>query len=131
MKILVVDDDPIMRDALSVGLALEWPDATILVASDGLEALDEIAALSPDLVLLDVTLPHLSGFDVLQRLRARYAVPVIVMTGRGEVSDHDRARGLGADDFIAKPFEHTDLVYRINSVLHIKPQLPRPMTYAK
>src|SRR3569833_627642 len=109
MRFVVVEDDAIMRDALTFGLQLHWPGAEIREAPDGVAGLTTILESDADLVLLDITLPKLSGFDVLQRARQYSAVPIIMMTARDEVSDHDRARALGADGFVTKPFRRTAL----------------------
>ena len=117
MRFVVVEDDAIMRDALTFGLQLHWPGAEIREAPDGVAGLTTILESDADLVLLDITLPKLSGFDVLQRARQYSAVPIIMMTARDEVSDHDRARALGADGFVTKPFRRTALFDCLDQVL--------------
>jgi two-component system KDP operon response regulator KdpE len=113
--VLVVDDEaPIQR---FVRAELEAQGYQVLLAGDGAEALARVADDRPDLVLLDVMMPDMDGFEVLRRLRAASAVPVIMLTARG--GDLDTVRGLqsGADDYITKPFNPEELTARITAVL--------------
>ena len=104
-----------MLDFLKV--SLEQQGQRILEAQDGEEALQRVRDELPDLVLLDLGLPDIDGFDVLARLRAVSAVPVIVVTVRGEEADRIRGLELGADDYVTKPFSPAELVARIKAVL--------------
>ena len=115
--ILAVDDDLQIRDALSVTLSLQWPGATITTASSGDEALRAFFDREPDIVLLDVTLPGLSGFEVLRQIRQFSDVPVIMLTGRSEETDQVRGLELGADDYVVKPFGALALMARIRAIL--------------
>ena len=112
MKLLLVEDDPSISVPLSEGLAREGFDVT--VASTGAAAL---AAPPVDLVLLDLGLPDLEGRVVCQQLRSRSAVPIIVVTARGEEIDRVILLELGADDYVVKPFGFRELVARIRAVL--------------
>jgi two-component system KDP operon response regulator KdpE len=116
-RILTVDDDPLIRDALSAALSLQWPSAEIVTASSGAEALRTFFDHEPDVVLLDVSLPGLSGFEVLRQIRQVSDVPVIMLTGRGEETDQVRGLELGADDYVVKPFGSLALLARIRAVL--------------
>jgi DNA-binding response OmpR family regulator len=113
--ILVVDDDGDIRSL--VRTLLEKEGATVYEASDGRAALREFHAHSPDLVLLDVAMPELDGWGVLERIRDMADVPVLMLTARGQESD--RVRGLqgGADDYVVKPFGRQELVARVQSLL--------------
>jgi two-component system KDP operon response regulator KdpE len=126
MKILVVDDDPRLREALEVGMQLQWQDAEVLTASDGEAGLDLFFAKQPDVVLLDVTMPHMNGFEVLQAIRRVSDTPVIMLTARGDDVDQVRGLELGADDYVAKPFSHLALMARIRAVLR-RAELPPPV----
>jgi two-component system KDP operon response regulator KdpE len=113
--ILVVDDEaPIQR---FIRTELEAQDYRVLVASSGAEALERVEDDRPDLVLLDVMMPDMDGFETLRRLRQHSAVPVIMLTARA--GDMDKIRGLqtGADDYITKPFNPEELTARILAVL--------------
>ncbi len=92
MKVLVVDDDPRLREALEVGVQLQWEDAHVITAPDGESGLDRFFDAEPDIVLLDVTMPRMNGFEVLKAIRQVSDVPVIMLTARGE--DVDQVRGL-------------------------------------
>ena len=117
MRILVVDDDPQVLDALAVGFELQWPDAEVVTAASGETGLDAFFAEPPDVVVLDLGLPDRDGFDVLRDIRRVSDVAVIVLTARGRESDQVRGLELGADDYIVKPFGHLALVARLRAVL--------------
>jgi DNA-binding response OmpR family regulator len=107
MKILVVDDDPHILDALSVGLALQWPECEVLAARDGEEGLELFFEREPDVVVLDVNMPRKNGFEVLQELGARGRIPalrVIVVTTEGRDEDARRGLAAGAAAYLTKPF---------------------------
>jgi DNA-binding response OmpR family regulator len=125
MNILVVDDDPQMREALTVSLELHWDDASILAAKDGEEGLRLFAEHDPDIVLLDVSMPGKDGFQVLQEIRRRSDVPVLMLTARGDETAQVRGLELGADDYVVKPFSHLALLARIKAVLR-RAALPPP-----
>ena len=126
MKVLVVDDDPRLRDALEVGIQLQWQDARVLTAADGEAGLDLFFEHEPDVVLLDVSMPLKNGFEVLQDIRRVSDVPVIMLTARGKDTDQVRGLELGADDYVAKPFSHVALMARIKAVLR-RAELPPPV----
>src|SRR5712691_1572385 len=126
MKVLVVDDDQRIRDALEIGLQLQWQDAKVLTAADGEAGLDVFFSEEPDIVLLDVNMPLKNGFEVLKAIRQVSDVPVIMLTARGEDIDQVRGLELGADDYIAKPFSHMALMARIKAALR-RAELPPPV----
>jgi two-component system KDP operon response regulator KdpE len=117
MKILLIDDDHDLREAISVGLSLQLREVEVETAEDGRMGLAAWERSSPDLILLDVTMPGLGGFDVLREIRRRSDVPVIMLTARDEEIDRVRGLELGADDYVGKPFGHLELVARIRAVL--------------
>lgn len=125
MKILVVDDDQQILDALTVGFQLQWQDATVIPASDGETGLQAFFEHDPDVVVLDVAMPGKNGFEVLQEIRRVSDVPVIMLTARGEEIDQVRGLELGADDYVVKPFSHLALMARIKAVLR-RAELPPP-----
>jgi DNA-binding response OmpR family regulator len=126
MKILVIDDDPQILDAVTIGLQLQWQDCTVLTATDGERGLDCFYQHDPDVVLLDVAMPRKNGFEVLQEIRRVSDVPVIMLTARGEETDQVRGLELGADDYVVKPFSHLALLARIKAVLR-RAELPQPV----
>jgi two-component system KDP operon response regulator KdpE len=126
MKILVVDDDPRLREALEVGLQLQWEDTQVISAADGEAGLEAFFEVNPDLVLLDVNMPGKTGFEVVKEIRRVSDVPVIMLTARAEDTDQVRGLELGADDYVAKPFSHLALVARIKAVRR-RAELPPPV----
>ncbi|MEZ0094583.1 response regulator transcription factor [Streptacidiphilus sp. EB129] len=115
-RVLVVDDEPALRDALESSLAFEGYQ--VATASDGVEALDAIAAGSPDLVLLDIMMPRMDGLTTVRRMRSRGdTVPVLMLTARDAVGDRVTGLDVGADDYLAKPFELDELLARVRALL--------------
>jgi two-component system, OmpR family, response regulator len=115
-KVLVVDDEPNIRELVQV--ALSFHGCTVVTAATGKEALRCAEASQPDLVVLDVMLPDLSGFEVCRQLRARGdEVPIIFLTARDTSSDTVQGLALGGDDYVTKPFSVEALVARIRAVL--------------
>jgi two-component system response regulator RegX3 len=114
-RVLLAEDDESFIDALVIGLAREGFDVT--VARDGTEALRLFAAEEPDLVLLDLMLPRLSGIDVCRSIRARSSVPIIMVTAKGTEIDTVVGLEVGADDYVAKPYRLRELVARMRAVL--------------
>ena len=114
-RIMVVDDDQEMLKLLNRTLELEGFDA--IVVADGDEALAILEEIEPDLVILDIIMPGLDGFQTLDLIRERSNVPVIMLSARCEVSSLQKALALGADDYIRKPFSTRSLVARIGAKL--------------
>lgn len=114
MKVLVVDDEPQIRRALRVGL--ERQGHVVLEAADGPAALDMAAEHSPDLVVLDLALPGLSGLEVCRELRSWSSVPIIILSVRDTDRDKITALDLGADDYLTKPFSLDELLARMRAV---------------
>ena len=117
MKILTIDDDASVRQALSVGLRLQWQDVEVLEAADGESGVEVFFEENPDLVLLDVSMPHMGGFEVLREIRLVSEVPVIMLTGRADEMDQVRGLELGADEYLQKPIRHATLIAHIKSAL--------------
>ena len=113
--VLVVEDEESFVDALLVGLKKEG--FRVEVARDGLEALDMFDRVQPDIILLDVMLPKVSGIDVCRQLRKKSQVPIIMVTAKAAEIDTVVGLEVGADDYITKPFSPRELVARINAVL--------------
>jgi two-component system KDP operon response regulator KdpE len=126
MKILVVDDDPQILDAMTIGFQLQWQDSEVISASDGTNALQAFYEHDPDIVVLDVAMPGKNGFEVLQEIRRVSDVPVIMLTARTGEIDQVRGLELGADDYVAKPFSHLALQARVKAVLR-RHELPPPV----
>ncbi len=122
-RILVVDDEPRMIRFIRMNLELEG--YTVFEATDGVGALQQVRDALPDLVILDVMMPELDGFETLRALREFSSVPVIMLTARGEEDDRVRGLELGADDYVTKPFSPRELVSRVKAVLR-RTEAPAP-----
>jgi two-component system OmpR family response regulator len=115
-RILVVDDEQSITDL--VAMALRYEHFAVQVAHNGREALDAVEAFSPDLVVLDIMMPGIDGFEVARRLRNGGAsIPVLFLTARDATEDKVRGLTLGADDYMTKPFSVEELVARIRAIL--------------
>jgi len=126
VKVLVMDDDPQILEALTIGLELQWQDSEILSATDGEAGLSQFYAHEPDVIVLDVAMPRKNGFEVLKEIRRISDVPVIMLTARGDEMDQVRGLELGADDYVTKPFSHLALLARIKAVLR-RTEMPAPV----
>ncbi|MGC8879664.1 MAG: response regulator transcription factor [Anaerolineae bacterium] len=122
-RILVVDDEPRMRRFIHMNLDLEG--YRVLEAGNGLEAIKRVREDLPDLVLLDVMMPEMDGFEVLREIRQFSNVPVIMLTVKGDEDDKVRGLELGADDYVTKPFGPRELSSRIKAVLR-RAEIPTP-----
>ena len=122
VRVLVVDDEPSYREGLQVALGAEG--FIVDVAADGEEALVLFDALSPEMVLLDVMLPRMSGIDVCRRIRARADTPVIMVSARRSEIDTVVGLEVGADDYVAKPYRVRELVARMRTVMRRSQRRP-------
>jgi two-component system KDP operon response regulator KdpE len=114
-KILVVDDEK--RMVRFIQLNLEQDGFQVITAFNGSEALEQVRTQLPNLILLDIMMPDINGFEVLKKIREVNTVPVIMLTAKGEEDDRIQGLELGADDYITKPFSPRELVSRIRAVL--------------
>ncbi|MBI3937493.1 MAG: response regulator [Betaproteobacteria bacterium] len=116
MRILIVEDDPLLADGLT--RSLRQSDYAVDCVGDGVRAGHALASQSYDLVILDLGLPRLDGFEVLRRLRRRgAAVPVLVLTARDALEDRVKGLDLGADDYLTKPFDLPELEARVRALI--------------
>ena len=117
MKVLIIEDDANVVEAVSLCLQLRWPEVDISVAAEGIEGV-EMSKLGPfDITILDINLPDIDGFEVLKRVRSFSNAPILILTVRGNEDDQARGLEMGADDYVIKPFRPRDLVARVNAVL--------------
>ncbi len=114
-KVLIVDDDENIAELISLYLEKEQYDTE--TASDGEEALKLIDVYNPDLILLDIMLPGMDGYEVCQEIRKTRDIPVIMLSAKGEVFDKVLGLKMGADDYIVKPFDSNEMVARVSAVL--------------
>jgi len=114
LKVLIVDDDKNICDLLR--LYLEKEGYSIILSHDGEEAVVKFNALKPDMILLDIMLPGIDGWQVCREIRKKSNVPIIMITAKGETIDKVIGLELGADDYIVKPFDAKEVIARINAI---------------
>ena len=114
-KILIVDDDENIAELISLYLNKECFDTKI--AGDGETALTDVESYDPDLILLDLMLPGMDGYEVCQQIRRTRETPIIMLSAKGEVFDKVLGLKMGADDYIIKPFDSNEMVARVRAVL--------------
>jgi DNA-binding response OmpR family regulator len=115
VRVPLVEDDPAIVEIVQLGLSFEGAEVT--VARDGIEAIRLHRATAPDVVVLDLMLPGLDGYEVLRSIRAQGSTPVILLTAKGAPDERVRGLDAGADDYVTKPFHFPELVSRIRAVL--------------
>ena len=124
MKVLVIDDSPEVTEAVALCFELRWPHSTIVSALTGNKGVDLVEAESPDIVILDIGLPDIDGFEACRQIRSFSETPIIMLTVRDRDVDVARGLELGADDYITKPFSHIELLARVQAVLRRAQMLP-------
>jgi two-component system KDP operon response regulator KdpE len=125
MKILVIEDAPEVIESVRLGFTLQWRDVEVVAARDGRSGVDQVETEAPDIVLLDIGLPDIDGFEVLESIREFSDVPIVMLTARDDAMDKVKGLELGADDYVTKPFNHLELLARVNAVLR-RLDLPSP-----
>ncbi len=117
MKVLIIEDSPEVAESISLCLQIRWPEVELSVAAEGVKGVEIAKSETFGLIILDINLPDIDGFKVLNQIRSFSKVPIIIVTVRG--NEHDQTMGLemGADDYIVKPFRPRDLIARANAVL--------------
>lgn len=120
MKILMIDDDPNVVEIVSLGLQMRWPEAKLVSTALGEEGVKMVRNESPDIVILDLGLPDISGFQVLERVRQFSNVPVLILSVFGEEADIARGMKLGATDYMVKPFSQVELQAQIKALMKSK-----------
>jgi len=119
--VLIVDDNP--QNAELLEAYLESLDCTIRTAGDGVEAMDRIKEKHPDIILLDIMMPRMSGFEVCRLVKndpATAAIPVVMVTALNELADVERSIDCGADEFLSKPVNKLELITRVKSLLRVR-----------
>ena len=124
MKILIVDDEPDVIKVITMSFRMQQPAWEVISAEDGPEALDLLEQEGPDVVLLDIGLPDMNGFEVLESMRLFSDVPIIMLTVRDDELSKVQGLELGADDYVTKPFSHLELLARVRAVLRRAQSLP-------
>jgi two-component system alkaline phosphatase synthesis response regulator PhoP len=135
-KVLVVDDNAQNRELLCAYME-ELPNVTTLSAANGMETLAKVAQDQPDLILLDIMMPKISGFEVCRQLKSdpqTRDIQIIMVTALNELGDHERGAECGTDEFLSKPVNRVELITRVKSLLrvrHLKRELQRTLNPAE
>lgn len=117
MKILVIDDDPDIVEVVSLTFEMRWPEAVTVSANDGTSGIDLVEIESPDIIILDIGLPDMDGFEVCKEIRRFSDAPILMLTVRDKEADVVKGLQMGADDYVTKPFKHIELLARVQAVL--------------
>ena len=117
LRVLIIEDSFEVAEAVSLCLQVRWPQTTIEVAPEGTSGLQMLKAENFDIVILDINLPDIDGFEVLRQIRSFSNVPTIILTVREKEEEQVAGLEIGADDYIVKPFRPRDLVARVNAIL--------------
>lgn len=129
IKILLVEDDSQIAEVITVAFEVRWPEAKIIRASSGYDAITKVESEHPDLIVLDLGLPDVDGFEVLKQVRLFSTIPIIILTARDEESDIVKGLEWGADDYITKPFRQLELMSRAQALMrryHLVSQATTP-----
>ena len=117
MNILIVEDDCKISEMIAIVLKIGWKDATMIFAGTGEEALNEIENKLPDIIILDLWLPDMEGFEILKRVRLFSGIPIVILTANGDETSIVKGLELEADEYIVKPFKPLELIARIKKTL--------------
>jgi DNA-binding response OmpR family regulator len=117
VKVAIIEDDFSIINAVNVAFEFRWPDVCVVSATNGKDGILLVKKESPDVVILDINLPDISGFDVLKGIREFSSVPVIILTVRADDTDVLKGLETGADDYVVKPFNYLTLLARVRAVL--------------
>ncbi|MDP2918675.1 MAG: response regulator transcription factor [Dehalococcoidia bacterium] len=117
MKVLIVEDNPEITTAIGVAMQIRWPDAQIVTTHLGERGVEMVETEKPDIVILDLSLPDISGYEVLKRVRLFSLVPVLILTVRSDEDDIVKGLEYGADDYMVKPFRKLELLSRVQALL--------------
>ncbi|MDD4923977.1 MAG: response regulator transcription factor [Dehalococcoidales bacterium] len=120
MRVLIIEDDENIVESLSLSLRMRWPDVDISSAGMGEEGLQLVETFSPDIVVLDLGLPDINGFEVLRQVRMFSDVPIIILSVLGDEDDIVRGLEMDADDYIVKPFKKMEFLARVKSLVRRK-----------
>jgi two-component system response regulator VicR len=116
MKVLIIEDDHEIVEIISLAFEIRWPEAQLVSTHLGEQGVDMVESENPDVVILDLGLPDITGFDVLKEIRSFSTVPILILTVRGDETDVVRGLEWGADDYMIKPFRQLELLSRIKAL---------------
>jgi len=124
MKVAIIEDDKNIINAINVAFEFRWPEVVVSHALTGKEGIQLVKKEAPDVVLLDINLPDISGFDALKKIREFSSAPVIILTVRSDDTDVLTGLEAGADDYVIKPFNYLTLLARVKAVLRRTDKIP-------
>src|SRR4030042_1995566 len=128
MKVLVIEDDREIVDAISLAFQIRWPEAKLISTRLGQKGVELVESESPDIVILDLGLPDINGFEVLQAIRLFSQVPTIILTVRSDEADIVKGLEWGADDYITKPFRQLEFLARVKALIRRQSPTDRKST---
>ena len=130
MKVLLIEDDKEIIDAISLAFQIRWPEAEVVSTRLGEKGVELVESEAPDIVIIDLGLPDISGFEVLRQVRLFSKVPIIILTVRSEEADVVKGLEWGADDYILKPFRQLELLARVKALIRRQsPSEEEPLAY--
>lgn len=130
MKVLIIEDDKEIVDAISLAFQIRWPEAKVVSTRLGEKGIELVETEAPDIVILDLGLPDIHGFEVLRQIRLFSSVPTIILTVRADEADVVRGLESGADDYIIKPFRQLELLARVKALIRrLSPSEEEPLVY--
>jgi len=133
MKVVIIEDDQEIVEAISLAFQIRWPETNLVSAYMGKEGIRLVESENPDIVILDLGLPDISGFEVLKQIRLFSTVPVMILTVRSEEADIVKGLEWGADDYVVKPFRQLELLSRIAALARRQSSLAEgtPLVYGQ
>ena len=117
MKVLIIEDDPQIVEAIKLAFKIRWAEAEVISTAQGEKGIEATRTNRPDIIILDLGLPDISGFEVLKRIRQFSNVPILILTVMADESDKVRGLEWGADDYVTKPFKQLELLARVRALL--------------
>jgi len=118
LKVLLIEDDSATVEVIRLCFEIHRPDTVMVAAAKGLEGIKLFSSETPDAVIIDLGLDDINGTEVLQEIRHSSDIPILIVSARGEPESVAKAMELGADDYIVKPFDHRDLLARLDNAMH-------------
>ena len=131
MKLLIIEDDQEIVEAISLAFKIRWAEADIVSTHSGRKGIELVEEEMPDVIILDLGLPDMNGFDVLKAIRQFSRIPVLIVTARGEETDVIKGLEWGADDYITKPFRQLELLARVKAHIRRQSQPSEQLTVGK
>ncbi len=128
MKVLIIEDDPQIIEAVSLAFQIRWPEAELVSAQQGEKGVEMAETEKPDVIILDLGLPDINGYEVLKRIRLFSDVPILILTVRSEEADIIKGLEWGADDYMTKPFRQLELLARVKALIRRRNPLTEQTT---